>query len=180
MSLIGHFVLNECIANDEVNTPSVLLDYLHEGVVRTLKQEENVKTRDGMDVAMCMVNFNKGIVNYAGAHRPLLLVRNGEIIEFKGDKRPIGGVQYKNTGLFTNHEIKIEKGDTLYFYSDGLPDQIGGETGGKFMNHQIKEIILKNNHLPMKEVRDVFMTEFTNWMGRYKQIDDVLLIGIRL
>lgn len=179
MSLIGHFVLNETIAYEEVRTPSVLLDYLHEGVKRTLKQEENIETRDGMDVAMCMINLNKGVVNFSGAHRHLYLVRNGEIIEYKGDKRPIGGVQYKNTGAFTNYEFNIEKGDAIYFYSDGLPDQIGGTEGKKLMNTRIKEIILKNNQLPMGDIRDVFQTEFNQWKENYKQIDDVLLIGIR-
>jgi len=179
MSLIGHFVLNECMNDNHSLTPSVLLDKLHEGVKQTLKQEENRDTRDGMDIAMCKIHKNKNYIEYSGAHRPMYHVRGDVITEYKGDKCPIGGVQYKNRDVFTNHKVEVQKGDTIYIFSDGLPDQIGGPEGKKLMVGQIKELIVKNYDRNMPFMKEIFETEFENWKGKYKQVDDVLLIGIR-
>ena len=178
MSLVGHFVLNETFT-EEIYTPAHLLDYLHEGVKRTLRQEANKDSRDGMDIALCKVNLEASLLEFSGAHRDLLLIRNGELMEYKGDKRPIGGTQYKNALPFSNHSIEIQKGDTIYIYSDGLPDQTGGPEKKKLMNIRVKELLLENNKFEMPVVKGELLREFEDWKGNTKQIDDVLLIGIR-
>lgn len=178
MSLVGHFVLNETIVKT-IGSPAHLLDQLHEGVKRTLKQESNKDSKDGMDVCMCMIDTDKNILQYSGAHRSLVLIRANEVVEYKGDKRPIGGTQYKNAEPFSNYIIEIQKGDTIYFYSDGLPDQIGGPENKKIMNGRVKELLLENNHHKMDHIKDKLFNEFNAWKADSKQIDDVLLIGIR-
>lgn len=184
MSLIGNFLLNQNISatfqGTESLCPSIILDYLHEGVKKTLRQDENMETKDGMDIALCKINLKQERIEYAGAHRPLYIVRNSEIIEIKGDRYPVGGNQYRNRKKFTNHVQPLQKNDAIYFFTDGLPDQIGGPEGKKFNTTKIKEIILKYNNMPMQEIHQVVNNEYRQWKSGYKQIDDVLMIGIRI
>jgi len=179
MSLIGHFLLNGIACNVSNVSPGNVLDMLHEAIVKTLKQETNPESRDGMDVGMCMIDNEHKKLYFAGAHRSLILIRNNELIEFKGDKRPIGGTQYRNVSPFVNHEINIEEGDTFYTFSDGLPDQFGGKDFKKLMNSGVKRILEENNHKNMSEIKEQLSAEFNEWKKDVKQIDDILLLGIR-
>lgn len=184
MSLIGNFLLNQNISatvqGSDLHNPSVILDYLHEGVKKTLKQDENMETKDGMDIALCKINIKQKKLEYAGAHRPLYIVRNSELIEIKGDRYPIGGNQYRNRKQFTNHILPLQPNDAIYFFTDGLPDQIGGSEGKKFNTTKIKEIIRNCSNLPMREIHQVVSNEYRQWKNGYKQIDDVLMIGIKI
>lgn len=179
LSVIGHFVLNECVRDPEVSDPGVLLDRLHMGVKHTLKQEQNIETRDGMDVAMCKYNAVSHTLEFAGAHRHLYHLRNGELTEYKGTRRPIGGIRYKESDAFQNSVIHLQKGDAVYFYTDGFPDQIGGPNRKKFMNNGIKNMILENSQLSMQEQKLKFLEVFNSYKGVNKQIDDVLFIGVK-
>jgi serine phosphatase RsbU (regulator of sigma subunit) len=179
LSLIGHFILKEIVSLQEINTPAQLLNRLHEEVIITLKQETNIESRDGMDVAMCMIDKEKNILQFSGAHRNLILIRNNEILEYKGDRKPIGGTRYNSTCGFTNQIIELQKGDTIFIYSDGLPDQIGGPLVRKLMNCKVKQILLENNKYDIGTIRTNINNEFNKWKNTIKQIDDILLIGIR-
>jgi serine phosphatase RsbU (regulator of sigma subunit) len=148
MSLIGHFILEQIMAECSLEaTSGELLDELHAKVQRTLKQDTGESTAsDGMDIALLKVDTKNQTVDFAGAHRPLYYIQNNEIFEIKADKYPIGGMHYKNRKQFQNHTIKVNKGDLLVFNTDGLPDQFGGELGKeRFMSKRIKELLL-NNH----------------------------------
>lgn len=178
ISLIGYFLLNDIVGGDKMKTPGGILTLLDEKVTKTLKQDsENSQTRDGMDVAFCKINLKKRKLEYAGAHRPLYILNKGELQEFKGDKFPIGGAQYKTRTEFTNHEIQIEEGDRIFFCSDGFPDQFNAENR-KFSPKQIRELIVKHHDIPVHEMYDVFNHEFESWKGDTRQLDDVLMIGI--
>jgi serine phosphatase RsbU (regulator of sigma subunit) len=158
-----------------------ILDKLHEGVRKTLKQDRiDSEARDGMDIALCKINLSNQLLEYAGAHRPLYLFRNGELLEFKGDRKAIGGIPYgkKQETDFENHIINIENGDRVFFFSDGFPDQVGGETGKKYQASRIREQIVNNPDLKITDYEKFFLKDFENWKGDFKQIDDVLLIGI--
>jgi serine phosphatase RsbU (regulator of sigma subunit) len=157
-----------------------ILDEFDKKVNETLikdTNEENIK--DGMDIAFCKINAAKKLVEYSGAHRPLYHLSNGEIIEYKGDKWAIGGGVYKNQTQFTNHSIKMKKGDAIYFFSDGYPDQFGGPQNRKMGSAKIKDVIMNTQNKSMNEVYKAFLNEFETWKGSGKQTDDVLLIGIR-
>ncbi|MBL4655896.1 MAG: serine/threonine-protein phosphatase, partial [Bacteroidia bacterium] len=183
MSMIGYFLLNEIVGGKRIHDPAIILDHLHEGVIQTLRQEENLESKDGMDIALCAINREKREVYYAGAHRPLLWLHNGKIEEIRGDRFPVGGIQYSSRGKkikFKSHKLKLEKGDSIYFYSDGLIDQVGGAKGRRFQNNQVKEIITENKSIPMNELKDVFNDRFNKWMGREKQLDDVIMMGIKV
>ncbi|MBL4715857.1 MAG: tetratricopeptide repeat protein, partial [Bacteroidia bacterium] len=183
MSMIGYFLLNDIVASKKIHDPAIILEELHNGIKDTLHQEENLESKDGMDIAFCSINRENREVEYAGAHRPLLYLHNGEVQEIRGNRLPIGGLQYSSRGKeirFTNHKLKLNKGDSIYFYSDGLTDQIGGPRGRKSQNAQLKQIILENQHSTMEEIQSVFHDRFVQWMGHEKQLDDVIMIGIRL
>jgi serine phosphatase RsbU (regulator of sigma subunit) len=179
LSLIGYFLLNDIVRSRKVTEPGKILDLLDEGVTSTLRQDEDSTTKDGMDIALCKINLDSGEIEYAGAHRPLYIVKNNTLEEVKGNKFPIGGGIFKNQTNFTNTKIKLNKGDSVYFSSDGFPDQFGGPEGRKFGPKRIREMIESVHKLPMREAMAKFDHEWENWRGNQKQTDDVLLIGVK-
>ena len=179
LSLIGYFLLNDIVRSRKVTEPGKILDLLDEGVTTTLRQDEDSTTKDGMDIALCKINLAAGEIEYAGAHRPLYIMKNGLMEEIKGNKFPIGGGIFKNQTNFTNTKVKLSKGDSIYFSSDGFPDQFGGPEGRKFGPKKTREIIERVHTMPMKEAMQVFDQEWESWRGDQKQTDDVLLIGIK-
>jgi PAS domain S-box-containing protein len=181
ISLIGYFLLNDIVRSRRITDPGQILDLLDEGVTETLRQDQDdSKTKDGMDIAFCKINLIKQEVEYAGAHRPLYIIKeNGELEEVKGNKFPIGGGKYKNQTNFTNTKFPVNKGDSIYFCSDGFPDQFGGDDNRKFGPKKLRSLIEENHKLPMQQIHDKFDQEWETWKGEQKQTDDVLLIGIR-
>lgn len=179
LSLIGYFLLNDIVRSRKITEPGKILDLLDEGVTTTLRQDEDATTKDGMDIALCKINLNTLEVEYAGAHRPLYIIKNGALEEVKGNKFPIGGGIFKNQTNFTNTKIKMGKGDSIYFSSDGFPDQFGGPEGRKLGPKRVREIVEMVHKLPMREAMGIFDHEWENWRGNQKQTDDVLLIGIK-
>jgi PAS domain S-box-containing protein len=179
LSLIGYFLLNDIVRSRKITEPGKILDLLDEGVTTTLRQDEDSTTKDGMDIALCKINLVAGEVEYAGAHRPLYIMKNGLMEEIKGNKFPIGGGIFKNQTNFTNTKIQLSKGDSIYFSSDGFPDQFGGPEGRKFGPKKTREIVERVHKQPMKEAIQVFDQEWEGWRGDHKQTDDVLLIGIK-
>jgi PAS domain S-box-containing protein len=181
LSFVGYFLLNNIVDRDRKFSASEVCDLLHFGVRKTLKQDsEEAEARDGMDIAFCKINHVDRELQYAGAHRPLYLLRNGELLEFKGDRKAIGGIPHrkKEEENFTNYVIKYKRGDKFFFFSDGLPDQLGGSEGKKYSPKRIRELILENKSLPIEKYNTLFEEDFDVWKGEGKQIDDVLLIGI--
>jgi len=181
LSFIGYFILNNVVDHDIDYKAATVCDELHYGVRRTLKQDrDDANARDGMDIALCKINMKKKELQYAGAHRPLYLLRNGELIEYKGDRKAIGGIPLgkKKEKDFTNYVINFVKGDKVFFFSDGLPDQLGGPELKKYSPRRIRENIIGNPSYSMQEYYSFFAEDFKTWKGDHKQIDDVLLIGI--
>jgi len=179
LSLIGYFLLNDIVRSRKITEPGIILDLLDEGVTKTLRQDEDSTTKDGMDIALCKINMETREVEYAGAHRPLYAMKDGAMEEVKGNKFPIGGGIYKNQTNFTNTKLTLNAGDSIYFSSDGFPDQFGGPEGRKFGPKKVREVIERVHKMKMKEAHDIFDVEWESWRGNQKQTDDVLLIGIK-
>ena len=187
LSLIGSLLIQEIVHYGNP-TPSVLLDRLHEAVVKTLRQgqEGGENERDGMDVGMCLFNRVTGEFQFSGAHRPLYIIRKNvkaeeELEELKGDKYPIGGVQYRGRESFINVTTQLEKGDRVFVCSDGYPDQFGGPDATdlkKIGPKRIRQILVENKNAKMNEVQAFLSNFFESWQGGHKQMDDVLFIGI--
>ncbi|HON18445.1 MAG TPA: PAS domain S-box protein [Salinivirgaceae bacterium] len=181
LSFVGYFLLNQTVDHDDDLNAGQLLQIFHKGVQKALKQDmEGAYARDGMDIAFCKIDLKKQKLQYAGAHRPLYLLRNRNLDEFKGDRKAIGGIPLgkKPDEGFTNHEIDIRQGDKIFFFSDGLPDQVGGPDNQKYSSKRIREAILKYPDYSMIQYHNYFNKDFQHWKGDNRQIDDVLLIGI--
>ena len=183
LSFIGYFLLNNIVNIDDNFDAARILELLHQGVRTTLKQnEEGNNGRDGMDLALCKIDKEKKTIQFAGAHNPLYLLRKGELIEYKGTRKGIGGkpLLKKKEKDFENHEIPYEDGDKIFIFSDGLPDQLGGERRRKYQSKRIREALTEKEDLTMAHFERHFSSDFYEWMGEEKQVDDVLLIGIEL
>jgi PAS domain S-box-containing protein len=178
ISLIGYFILNNVLDSHQLTDPGQILDLLNDGVTKTLRQDVTSITRDGMDIGLCRINLVERQLQYAGAHRPLYYVREGELQQLKGDRFPVGGGQLKNRERFTTSTVSIGKGDAVYLFSDGLPDQFGPDMK-KFSPARIRDLVLQHHGVPMHEMRQHIDTAFEAWRGNLKQTDDILLIGIR-
>ncbi len=189
MSIIGNTLLNEIVTEKNITSPAEILNELHLGVKTALKQSGNAENerRDGMDIALCSLNEEGTILEYAGANRPLWIFRknkNGEAAFeiIKANKFPIGGLEMENEvkRTFTNHSISIEKGDTIYLFSDGYADQFGGSKGKKFMVGNMQKLVSDIYHKPIKEQEQLLLKNFLDWKGELEQIDDVLVIGFKI
>jgi PAS domain S-box-containing protein len=180
LSLIGYFLLNDIVRSRHVTDPGKILDLLDEGVTQTLRQDQgDAATKDGMDIALCRINTKTNVVEYAGAHRPLYVVNNGVLEEVKGNKFPVGGGVFKNQTNFTTTYIKMEKGGSIYFSSDGFPDQFGGPEGRKLGSKRMRELVEEIHPKPAQEAAHAFDHAWEAWRSSHKQTDDVLLIGIK-
>lgn len=179
LSMIGNFLLNQIIIEKEKTDPGNILDLLHEEMITALKQRNNEST-DGMDVSICIVDFEKNLLRYAGANRPMWFVRNNELIVYPPNKFPIGGLQIFHDQKFNNHEINLQKNDTFYIFTDGYADQFGGENGKKLMTKKLKEILISIQHLDMINQKNFLDDFFRKWKGEYEQVDDVLVIGVQI
>lgn len=180
MSLIGEAYLNQIIERQEITQPDLILNELHKYIRKALKQEAQ-ENHDGMDMALCVVDKKNKILEFAGAKNPLVYIQNNEITVIKGDKRPIGGVQWEETERkFTRHIIDISKPTSFYIYTDGFGDQCGGGDHRKFMVRNLNNLFLEIHNSTCDDQEAIFLDIFTKWKGEERQIDDVLIIGCKI
>lgn len=139
---------------------------------------ERKEQKDGMDISLCLLDFQKNQLQYAGANNPIYLIRKGNFIEIKGDRMPIG-INIVEERSFTNHIIELEENDMMYLITDGYPDQFGGLNERKLKYKPFKEILLHIHNMQMHEQVIVLEEELRKWMGNINQIDDILIIGFR-
>jgi serine phosphatase RsbU (regulator of sigma subunit) len=180
MSTMGISTLNEIIANNHNLQANTVLNLLREKTKRSLHQTGKLgEANDGMDVAFCVLNKNREILQYSGAFNPLFIFQGGELKEYRADRMPIG-IHYGNERLFTNHVIKVSRGDTLYIFSDGYTSQFGGPEEAKYKSSNLRKLLREIYYRPMVEQRNILETELKNWKGSNEQIDDITIIGIRI
>jgi ligand-binding sensor domain-containing protein/serine phosphatase RsbU (regulator of sigma subunit) len=181
MSIVGHNLLDRVVAEQNITQPARILDELNRSITDTLRQKdlEDNTLRDGMDIALCTFHRDSSTLEFAGAYNPLWLVRNNEIIEIKANNFPIGNSKSGDTKRFTNHEIKLSKGDTLYIFSDGYADQFGGPKGKKFKSSALKQLLVNAQHLSMEQQKELLDRTIEDWRGNHEQVDDILVIGTR-
>jgi serine phosphatase RsbU (regulator of sigma subunit) len=178
MSMLGISFLNEIVSKC-IPRPNTILNRLRESVMKALHQTGDIhENKDGMDIALCVVDLEGMTMEYSGAFNPLYLVRNGNLLETRGDKMPIG-INAIVEKSFTNHSVKLEKGDLVYLFTDGYADQFGGPEDKKFRYSQLKELLLKISRKSMETQQKELERSFIRWKGDTEQLDDVLLIGLK-
>lgn len=199
LSVIGFNYLDLAVSERKITTPSEILSFLDEGVNRKLRQTDNQSgVKDGMDLSLVSVRYNDdgtASVQYAGAYNAMYFVtgkgksfpyeirstsETHDLYEIGADKFPIGVNMDGVTDTYTNHEVILQEGDTVYLFSDGYADQFGGPRGKKFKYRQMRELILEVQNQPMV-IQERIMTErYKAWQGNEEQVDDVLVIGMRI
>ncbi len=180
MSLIGANSLTRIVSENKVTKPAVILDELNRLSSEALnKSEQGNEVRDGMDAALCTLNKETLVLQYAGANNPLYLVRGNEVIQIKADKFAIAGF-VPDTKNYTNHEIQLEKGDVIYLFSDGYADQFGGEKGKKFMYKRFRNLLLQIKDKAPAEQKQILNETLEDWRGVHEQVDDILVIGVQI
>jgi len=181
MSMIGTEQLWKIIYEQGIFTPALILDALHQGIRMALQQDVN-DTRDGMDACLCKINLKTMKMEYAGANRPLWILRKGEdhITEFKPNKQAVGGLDGMLRLPFTNQQIDLHTGDRIYLTTDGYADQFGGERGKKLMVKKFQSSILALQNASMGEQEEALKRKFLEWKGVAEQVDDILVIGFEV
>lgn len=181
MSIVGYNQLKQAIITTEGSSPAEILDHLNRGVSETLHQNDVDSTsKDGMDIAICSLDFNTLELEYAGAFNPLYLLRNGEILQTKADKFPIGSFLDGKTLSFSNNKVQLEKGDLIYIFSDGYADQFGGPKGKKFMYRRFRDLLVKNCKKDLSTQKDILKDTLNSWMKNEEQVDDILVMGVKV
>lgn len=178
MSLVGYNVLNQ--ATKVFSNPHQILNSANRLSGETMRSNDGEHfMRDGMDIALCSLDTNTLELEFSGAHNPVYIIRNGELSEIEGDPFSIG-TYVNNERSFTPHKTQLKKGDCLYLFSDGYADQFGGPRGKKFMRKQFRSMLIEFHQLSMAEQKLRIEEALDNWRGDYEQIDDILVIGIRV
>ncbi len=194
MSIIGYNQLNQAVKEHRLTEPAAILNEVNKGVTASLRQKAGEGVKDGMDIALCCLDPDRMKLQFAGAFNPLYLVRNRELTEIKANRFPIGIFLEEEMKTFTNQTIDLEPGDQIYLFSDGYADQFGGPdnppgpltglsakpAGKKFNYRRFKQLIVEISQHPMAQQHALLDQTLLDWRGSQEQIDDILVMGIRV
>jgi len=176
ITILGITYLHETIRQADITTPGAALNMLRQRIKTTFKSFGTINT-NGMDISLCSVNSKTNILQYSGANNPIFIIRNGELIEFKATKNPIGF--YLVEVDFENVEFQLCDNDLIYLFSDGFQDQFGGENFRKFTKKRLKELLLEIHQKPLTVQQEIVETTLANWQGNLEQIDDITLLVLK-
>jgi serine phosphatase RsbU (regulator of sigma subunit) len=181
MTVIASSLLNQIVIEDKITKPSEILSELDRRMVMTLKQEKEKTTtvQDGADLSLLKVNKATKELIITSAKRPAVFIRNKQMQDLKGSKFSIGGMR-TDQKIFDEIKLTFQEDDVLYFFTDGYTDQFGGEKGKKFSSKRLKEYFLSIHHLPISEQKQKLDDTMKTWRGELEQVDDILVMGIKL
>ena len=180
MSMIGIVFLNEIVNELGLLQPNLILENLRDRIVNTFNQEgESENTMDGMDIALVTFYLDNSTMQYSGAFNSVFVIRENELIELKADRMPLGFIT-NNPSPFTNHEIRIIKNDSIYLFSDGFMSQFGWRNNKKFQMKNFRQLLLDIQNVPLEAQKVLLENSFNNWKGKLDQIDDIMVIGVKI
>ncbi len=179
MSILGITFLSEIIAHGTAIQAGSVLNRLREHVMEALCQTgEDFERKDGIDLALCIIDTKKNSMSFAGAFNPVYIVHHQNLTEIPGDVMPVG-IGAEEEKSFTTHHFSLSPDDVIYLFTDGFVDQFGGPQNRKFKYKPFRELLLKISHLPMQEQKNILQKTFNDWKGNLQQLDDVLIFGFR-
>ncbi|MBN1115845.1 MAG: SpoIIE family protein phosphatase [Bacteroidales bacterium] len=179
LSILGISFLQLVISRYNPKSPAIVLNYLREYLMKALNQTgKEFEQKDGFDISLCFIDNKSKNIQFSGAFNPIYIIRDREVNQLLGDKMPIGiGADFEEP--FTNHEFKLKKGDMIYLFTDGYPDQFGGPEGKKYKYKPFRKLLTECSILRTEEQEKKIKEEFDRWKGDSPQIDDVTIFGIR-
>lgn len=182
MSIIGFDLLRNITKDQGIENPAQILNQLNNGVIETFsKHSESQEVKDGMDVSICVIDRIQRQIEYAGAMNPLYIIRNNKVMEVKGNRFSVGTIGLGQISeKFENHIVPFKEGDMVYLFSDGYADQFGGPLGKKFKFRRFRHLLLTINNLPIQKQKSFLEENIENWRGELEQVDDILVIGMKL
>jgi serine phosphatase RsbU (regulator of sigma subunit) len=189
--MLGIAMINEIVMNKEITTPNLVLEELRIQIKNTLNQTGRKGERqEGMDVAFCAIDLESMTMSFSGAHNPLWLFRQVQEKEKKANEIPFEFIELPadhqsvsigfNEKPFTEHKVQLETGDVFYLFTDGYASQFGNNNGETFKSKRFKELLGNIFHLPMERQKNILEKTFNDWKGTMPQIDDVLVIGVKV
>ncbi len=181
MSIVCNRLLNMAVDEYEFNDAGKMLQYLHNQLLHMMRPGLEERMRDGMDLALCIIDKKNNDMSFAGAHNPLFLYRDGELTVVDADKKHVGfAFRTKKDQTFTNHKIELKQGDQLYMFTDGYSDQFGGNDKRKYFQANFQKFIANIAISDMDTQYNQLVNEFLDWKGEHEQIDDVLVMGVKI
>ncbi|MCL2511850.1 MAG: SpoIIE family protein phosphatase, partial [Bacteroidales bacterium] len=178
LSILGITFLNDIVLKLGIETASEILDELRNRIKFIMSKAE--KARDGMDISLCIIDYETMELQFAGAYNSLYLIRGGKLIEYKADKMPVGVHLFDFEKNFTNRIIPLQRDDMLYIFTDGFFDQFGGEKNAKFKSRPFKQLLTNISTFPINQQKEILIKTHENWKGDGFQVDDILVIGIHI
>ncbi len=179
MSILGVTLLNETVIREKITEPNLILNRLREKIIEALGQKGIfLEVKDGMDGSIISYDLTNKTLVYSGAFNPMYLIRDNEIIEFKGDRMTLS--YQDNIFDFSRQEIKTRPDDIIYLFTDGYSDQFGGKEVKKFRRIQFKEVLIRHNKEPLKVQKQLLLDTYLNWRGKEQQVDDITIVGLKL
>ena len=180
LSIVGHNAINQTVNELGILQPAKVLDSMNTLIKKILHQDKGSDIRDGMDMALCTFDKTTNTLEYSGANNPVFILSEGKLNIIKGSKLTVGSMEEEKVEPPINHSIKLKKGDCFYIFSDGYADQFGGKDNKKFKTSKFQELLISLNGKSMQEQEKSLFQAFKDWKGNNEQVDDVLIIGIRV
>lgn len=181
MSIVGYNQLNYAVNVKRADRPDEILNLLNEGVTKALRQTRITSSvKDGMDVALISIDKENKRLQYSGAFNPLYFIHNKKLLQIKADKFPAGGYMGEKLRTFSLNEFEYKPGDVLYLFSDGFADQFGGEHDSKFLVKRFRDLLFSIHAESMSDQKAILSQTLKDWTGDRGQLDDILVMGIRL
>ncbi|MBI1837600.1 MAG: SpoIIE family protein phosphatase [Flavobacteriia bacterium] len=181
ISIVNYNLLNKAVLEKGLANTGEILDAVNEWLTDSLHQKvENSTVKDGMDISLISINKENGEIYFSGAYNSLFVVTGNQIVQYKGNKFPVGSFLDEQLNHFSTNKVQVEKGSMLYLFTDGYPDQFGGAKGKKFKYKNLKENLLKISSFDLEFQRNYLLNSFNEWKGDMEQVDDVLFIGVKI
>lgn len=181
MSIVGNNLLNQAVKEKRLAKPAEILNFISSEISEILRRDDyRYSVKDGMDITLCLLDLKNMTLEYSGIHNPLYLIRNRKLFIYKSDYVPLGELPNDDFPGYTNNEIKLQKDDIFYLFSDGFIDQFGGTKRRKYLSKNFRETLLELHSLSMSEQKEMLSRIFEFWRGPFEQTDDILVVGIKI
>jgi serine phosphatase RsbU (regulator of sigma subunit) len=180
LSIVGHNAINQSVNEMGITKPSEVMDSMNTIIKKILHQDKGSDIRDGMDMALCTFDSSNNTLEYCGANNPIYIISEGKLNVIKASKLTVGSLQEDVVSKPENHSIPMKKGESFYIFSDGYADQFGGKDNKKFKTSKMQELLVSLKDKAMPEQKRIIRETFISWRGSNEQVDDVLVIGVRI